>query len=112
MFGGSKRVSQPANLNRSVQQPVAAPSQSTTSSDEAKAGRFVAIRKLIDTDIRPYVQADGGDIELVEVDGNRVKLRLLGACGKCPSSEMTLRSGVQTRLQAMISADLVVEEVV
>lgn len=83
----------------------------SANSDEDRASRFVAIRKLIDSDIRPYVQADGGDIELVEVDGHRVKLRLLGACGTCPSSMMTLKGGVQARLQAVISPDLVVEEV-
>ena len=72
---------------------------------------FASVRKLIDTDIRPYVQADGGDIELIEIDGNRVKVRLTGACETCPSSLSTLREGVEIRLKAKIAAELVVEEV-
>jgi len=74
--------------------------------------RFIAIRKMLDQDIRPYVQADGGDIELVGVEGNKVTVRLLGACGTCPSSMMTLKQGVQARLQARIAPDLIVEEIV
>ena len=72
---------------------------------------FASVRKVIDTDIRPYVQADGGDIELIDIDGNRVKVRLTGACEFCPSSPSTLREGVETRLKAYISKDLVVEEI-
>jgi len=72
---------------------------------------FVSVRKLIDTDIRPFVQADGGDIELIGIDGNRVKVRLTGACETCPSSPSTLREGVEARLKALISPELVVEEV-
>jgi NifU-like protein len=79
-------------------------------SDDGRSGVFVAVRKVIDQDIRPYVQADGGDIELVGVENNKVRVRLLGACVKCPSSLMTLRQGVEARLQAKISKDLVVEE--
>jgi NifU-like protein len=95
---------------------VAQSSEVTTNSGQAgphsdEATRLHAIRKVIDQDIRPYVQADGGDIELVALEGNRVKVRLLGACVSCPSSLMTLHQGVQTRLQAMVSPDLIVEEV-
>ena len=80
--------------------------------DSARSELFLAIRKLIDQDIRPYVQADGGDIELVGIEGNRVKVRLSGACGTCPSSMLTLRDGVQSRLQAKIAPELLVEEIV
>jgi len=76
-----------------------------------ESARFIAVRKVIDADIRPYIQADGGDIELVGIEGNRVKVRLLGACGTCPSSMMTLRSGVQERLQAQVAPELIVDEV-
>ncbi len=71
---------------------------------------IAAVRKVLDEDIRPFVQADGGDIELIGIEGHRVKVRLLGACGTCPSSLMTLRQGVQTRLQAKVSPELLVEE--
>ena len=71
---------------------------------------FLAVRKVIDQDIRPFVQADGGDIELLGVENNKVRVRLLGACEKCPSSLQTLRMGVQARLQAKVSPELVVDE--
>lgn len=46
--------------------------------------------------IRPYLQADGGDVELVEVtEDGVVRLRLTGACGGCPMSQMTLRMGIE-----------------
>lgn len=46
--------------------------------------------------IKPSLQADGGDVELVEVtDNGIVKLRLTGACGSCPMSQMTLKMGIE-----------------
>lgn len=53
--------------------------------------------------IRPNLQADGGDIELVEVDDGIVKVRLTGACGSCPMSQMTLQMGVEKTLKEKIS---------
>jgi Fe-S cluster biogenesis protein NfuA len=55
-------------------------------------------------DIRPMLQADGGDIELVDVEPDEgvVKVRLTGACGCCPMAQMTLQMGVQRRLQKEI----------
>jgi Fe-S cluster biogenesis protein NfuA len=53
--------------------------------------------------IRPYLQADGGDLELVEVtDEGVVKLRLKGACCGCPMSQMTLSQGVGKELMKMV----------
>ena len=48
--------------------------------------------------IRPMLQRDGGDIELVEVDDGVVKVRLTGACKGCPMSQMTLKQGVEKML--------------
>lgn len=48
--------------------------------------------------IRPLLQRDGGDIELVEVTGGVVKVRLTGACKGCPMSQMTLKQGVEKML--------------
>ncbi len=46
--------------------------------------------------VRPYLKADGGDVELVEItDDKIVKVRLIGACGSCPLSMMTLRAGIE-----------------
>jgi Fe-S cluster biogenesis protein NfuA len=48
--------------------------------------------------IRPMLQRDGGDIELVEVNDGVVKVRLTGACKGCPMSQMTLKQGVEKML--------------
>jgi Fe-S cluster biogenesis protein NfuA len=54
--------------------------------------------------IRPALQNDGGDVELVDVDEEKkiVKVRLTGACGSCPMSQMTLRMGVERVLKQEI----------
>lgn len=52
--------------------------------------------------IRPFLQRDGGDIELVEIVGSVVKVRLKGACGSCPMSAMTLKMGVEKTLKQAI----------
>jgi Fe-S cluster biogenesis protein NfuA len=61
------------------------------------------IEKIIDEQIRPGLQMDGGDIELVDVDSDGiVKVRLKGACGGCPMSQITLTMGVEKRLKEEI----------
>nr|WP_280523173.1 NifU family protein [Phormidesmis priestleyi] len=62
-------------------------------------------------ELRPYLMADGGNVELVELDGPIVKLRLQGACGSCPSSAMTLRMGIERRLREFIPEIEEVEQV-
>jgi len=50
--------------------------------------------------VRPSLQADGGDVELVDVDDDGlVKVRLMGACGGCPMSQMTLKMGIEKILK-------------
>ena len=53
-------------------------------------------------DIRPMLQADGGDVELVAVENGTVKVRLKGACGGCPMSRMTLKQGIERRLKEKV----------
>lgn len=62
-------------------------------------------------EMRPYLMSDGGNVELVELDGPVVKLRLQGACGSCPSSAMTLRMGIERRLREIIPEIAEVEQV-
>jgi Fe-S cluster biogenesis protein NfuA len=52
--------------------------------------------------IRPTLQADGGDVELVDVTDGVVKVKLTGACGTCPMSTMTLKMGVERILKEQI----------
>ena len=61
-------------------------------------------------EMRPYLMADGGNVELVEIDGPIVKLRLQGACGSCPSSTMTLKMGIERRLREKIPEVVEVEQ--
>ena len=52
--------------------------------------------------IRPALQADGGDVELVDVEGGVVKVRLVGACKGCPMSQLTLANGIEKVLKEEI----------
>ena len=52
--------------------------------------------------IRPAVQMDGGDIELVSVENGLVKLRLVGSCSGCPSAMMTLKMGIERAIRAEV----------
>jgi Fe-S cluster biogenesis protein NfuA len=57
------------------------------------------IHSAID-EVRPYLKADGGDVELVELTGdNTVKVRLTGACDGCPFSVMTLKAGIEQAIR-------------
>ncbi len=69
------------------------------------------VQEVID-EIRPMLQADGGDVELVDVtDQGVVKVRLTGACGGCPMSQITLSRGIESRLKASIPEVARVESV-
>ncbi len=68
------------------------------------------VEKVLD-ELRPYLMADGGNVELVELDGPVVRLRLQGACGSCPSSAMTLRMGIERKLRESIPEIAEVEQV-
>ncbi|MBE0475843.1 MAG: NifU family protein [Coriobacteriia bacterium] len=59
------------------------------------------VREVLDT-IRPALQADGGDVELVDVEDGVVKVRLVGACAGCPMSQLTLANGVERVLKERI----------
>lgn len=69
----------------------------------------VKIQEVLDM-LRPYLQADGGDVELVDVtEQGTVLVRLQGACGSCPSSTMTLKMGIEEQLRQQVPG---VQEVV
>jgi Fe-S cluster biogenesis protein NfuA len=61
--------------------------------------------------IRPMLQANGGDVELVEIDGGTVKVKLTGACGSCPMAAMTLKNGIEVKLKEMVPEVETVESV-
>ncbi len=68
------------------------------------------VQKVLDR-IRPALQADGGDVELVDVEDGVVKVRLTGACGGCPMAMMTLKGGIEAVLKDEIPAVQRVESV-
>ena len=59
------------------------------------------VEKVLD-EIRPMLMRDGGNVELVSIDGGVVKVRLQGACAGCPMSQMTLRNGIEKVLKEKI----------
>lgn len=63
--------------------------QSTTMYDE--------VLEVLDK-LRPFLQRDGGDVELIDVEDGIIKLKLMGACGSCPSSTITLKAGIERAL--------------
>lgn len=62
---------------------------------------YLRIEKALDT-IRPYLKADGGNVRVLEVKDDILKLELLGACGSCPMSTMTLKAGVEEAITRAI----------
>lgn len=68
------------------------------------------VQKVLET-IRPALQADGGDVELVDVQDGVVKVRLTGACGGCPMATMTLKGGIEATLKREIPSVVRVEQV-
>jgi Fe-S cluster biogenesis protein NfuA len=63
------------------------------------------------TEMGPWLQADGGDIEFVVVEDDLVKVKLKGACAGCPMAQMTLRNGVEKYLKKKVSGIKTVEAV-
>ncbi len=71
---------------------------------------YQRVEEAIDR-VRPFLQRDGGDCELVDVEDGIVKLRLLGACHGCPSSTITLKAGIERLLLEEIPEITEVEQV-
>ncbi len=63
---------------------------------------FAKVQKVLDEDIRPALQMDGGDAELISVEDGVVQVKLQGACGACPMALMTLVGFVEERLKQRI----------
>lgn len=71
--------------------------------------RIALIQDVIEKEIRPSLQADGGDIELIDVDGGRVLVALRAMCVECPMGGVTIK-GVEEKLRELVSEDITVEE--
>jgi NifU-like protein len=70
--------------------------------------KMMKIQQLINDELRPGLQADGGDLELIDIDGDRVVVQLKGACAGCPGAQTTLKRWVEARLREEVSPSLTV----
>lgn len=73
--------------------------------------KIARIQEVLDNEIRPMLQQDGGDVELIDVEGDRVAVALRGTCTSCPSAGLTLKQFVEAKLKELVLPDLVVEDV-
>ncbi|MEO1560606.1 MAG: Fe-S cluster assembly protein NifU [Cyanobacteria bacterium J06632_19] len=73
--------------------------------------KIALIQKVLDEEIRPILIADGGDVELYDVEGDTIRVILQGACGSCSSSFATLKNAIETKLKERISYKITVESV-
>jgi NifU-like protein len=92
------------NMVRAEEKPVAKPKLTNIQ-------KIRMIEETIDGEIRPSLKHDGGDIELIDVIGNRVLVAKRGNCAVCQASEQTFKNLVETKLQELVWPELVVEEV-
>lgn len=69
------------------------------------------IEETLGREIVPALKADGGDLDLIDIEGNKVYVALRGSCSFCPSAGVTLKQYVETKLKEFVSDDIVVEEV-
>ncbi|MDM9379693.1 Fe-S cluster assembly protein NifU [Chlorogloeopsis sp. ULAP01] len=102
----------------SVQQQAVTPvSASLNTNGQTSAKKLTSVQKIaliqrvLDEEVRPVLIADGGDVELYDVEGDRVKVILQGACGSCSSSTATLKIAIESRLRDRVSQNIVVEAV-
>jgi NifU-like protein len=113
-----------ASLSAPIPQPaVATTTPSTSPIKESQGGtpsatkltnlqKITLIQQVLETEIRPTLAYDGGDVELHDVEGDRVKVILKGSCDGCPSVMITLKMAIEKRLQERVSPNLIVEAVV
>ena len=62
-------------------------------------------------EMRQFLQADGGDLEIVNIEGKTVQLKLRGACGGCPHATMTIKNGLERILRDEIDPEITIERV-
>lgn len=73
--------------------------------------KIMRIQEVIEKEIKPLLQQDGGSIEFLNLHDNNVQVRLSGACAGCPVSKVTLKNTVQAKLREFVSPELEVEEI-
>jgi len=69
------------------------------------------IEETLEREIKPALKKDGGNIELIDVDGNRIMVKMRGTCASCSKSQITLKHYVESKLRELVAPELIVEEV-
>ncbi len=88
-----------------------APVEKTAPRKLSNIQKIKLIEETLEREVKPALKKDSGDIELVDVDGNRVQVKLKGTCASCKSANVTLKDFVEKKLREFVVPDLVVEEV-
>lgn len=73
--------------------------------------KVMKVQEVIDKEIKPMLEKDGGSIELIDIQGDKVLVRLTGRCAACPASGVTLKNTVEDKLREFVAPELTVEEV-
>ena len=73
--------------------------------------KILKIGKVLEQQISPQLQKDGGDIELVDIDGDVVKVKLIGVCSGCKNASMTLKNFVEAELKEKVDSKIIVEQI-
>lgn len=77
--------------------------ESSKATDTEDSSLVQQIKRILDKEIRPVLQLDGGDIQFVGIEASTLYVRFKGACSGCPSSSATLKHGVETRIKEVFS---------
>ncbi|MCF7954511.1 MAG: Fe-S cluster assembly protein NifU [Phycisphaerae bacterium] len=104
------------DIERIIEEVQGAKAETTHAAAPVRPAKLTNIQKIqliqqtINEQIRPALRADGGDIDLIDVDGNKVIVAFRGMCSQCKMAEFTMRDVVQARLKEFVSEELIVEE--
>jgi len=106
--GEIEKIIQRVQGDKIKQVPVSAPRRAERLTNIQK---IQLIQQTINEQIRPALRADGGDIELVDVEGNKVVVAFRGMCAQCKLADVTMKDVVEAKLREFVSKDLYVEEI-
>ena len=113
--GGAAKSGEPAsavqeNLGRAAAQEANDLNIITARPKLTNLQRMQMVMQVLENDIRPRLHQDGGDVELVDLDGKTVYVELLAMCKGCPSGQQTLKDFIEKTLREKVEPDLIVEE--
>ncbi|OVE76294.1 Fe-S cluster assembly protein NifU [bacterium E08(2017)] len=98
------------NLVDKYQSEIAAAEEAKKPSKMTIIEKIRLIEETMDREIRPLLKQDGGDLELIDVSGNKVIISFRGMCAKCNVAEFTMKDVVEAKLREFVSEDIIVEE--